>query len=85
MNNYSEDKVDAVIVIGTQLETAMAHWLVVNALWKDILTLEFNMETCMFGGHVKQVIGKSEETLPEFLSAFQSAFAESQTQASSKL
>jgi hypothetical protein len=41
-----------------------------GAIRKDTLVIEANPEPCILAGHVKHLLGKSEETLPELASAF---------------
>jgi len=55
---------DAMIVIGTCLETNMAKQLVSNTLYKELPVIEVNLETAIGAGNNIQVIGKSEQTLP---------------------
>ena len=61
---------DAVLVVGTALETAMAARLVRDALRKGTLVVECNLEQVITQGKALAVIGKSEEVLPRLVGAF---------------
>lgn len=67
-DKYMEEA-DALIVIGTALQTTYALRMVVDMLAKEAPVLEMNMEPCIEVGHVYHVIGKSEETLPKLFGA----------------
>lgn len=61
---------DALIVIGTALETSWAKKMVVETLAREALVIEVNMEPCIEVGHTFQVKGKAEETLPAIFAGF---------------
>ena len=66
VKNFSDD-IDAIVVIGTTLETNLANMLVMKALERDQLVIEINPESVVTEGHVLQVREKSEIALQELL------------------
>ena len=65
-----ESDVDALIVVGTALTTALAFKIVKEWLKRDILTIEVNLEPEWKVGHSVQVIEKSETALPILLKTY---------------
>jgi len=61
---FMDTKMDAMIVIGTALQTGIAKRLVEQALSRqDVPVIEINTAPCIDVGFVVQVVGKSEEVL----------------------
>jgi len=57
-------EIDALVVVGTALQTTYAVRIVVDTLEREMPVIEVNMEPCILVGHTYHVLGKSEEVLP---------------------
>lgn len=55
IRDFCREGLDAVIVVGTALETSMAANLVSKALIDDIMVIEVNPEPCLNEGNVVHV------------------------------
>lgn len=64
---------DALIVIGTALETTFAKTICVEHLKEEKLLIEINPNPCINVGHTYTLIGYSEEALPRMFNAFYKA------------
>lgn len=69
IRNFYEDA-DALIVIGTALETSFAKRIVVEMLHDEKLVVEVNPDPCVKVGHTYQLAGKGEEMLPRIFNTF---------------
>ena len=65
-----ESNVDALIVVGTTLSTALAFRIVKECLKRDILTIEVNLEPKINSGHWVQTIEWAESALPLLFKPF---------------
>ncbi|CAI2367712.1 unnamed protein product [Moneuplotes crassus] len=65
-----DSEIDALIIVGTALQTSLASNIVSHCLMKNILTIDINVEPACHFGSVVEVCGKSEETLPILFSPF---------------
>jgi NAD-dependent SIR2 family protein deacetylase len=63
---------DAMIVVGTALETTFALKMVTETLAREVPVIEVNMEPCIEVGHTYQVAGKAEESLPAIFNTYYS-------------
>ena len=86
IRDFCWDGLEAVIVVGTALETSMAASLVNNALLQDVMVIEVNPEPCLKQGNVVNVNEKSEKALPEILKGMKSVWklSSASTKASEK-
>jgi len=64
---------DALIVVGTALETTFALKIVTETLAREVPVIEVNMEPCIEVGHTYQIPGKAEESLPALFKDYYAA------------
>ena len=65
VQRYCDEEMDALIVVGTALQTALAHQIVMKALRKDTIpVIEVNLESCIPQGFRVLVKEPSEVCLP---------------------
>ena len=72
IDSFRED-CDALIVIGTALETSFAKVICVEHLRKEKLLIEVNPDPCINVGNTYTLIGYSEDALPRLFNAFYKA------------
>jgi NAD-dependent SIR2 family protein deacetylase len=64
VNNFVEN-CDGLIVVGTALATGLAMRTVNECLHRGVPIVEVNIESSINKGNNIQLLGKSEETLPQ--------------------
>lgn len=69
INDFYAD-CDALIVVGTALETTYALKIVTECLAREVPVIEANLEPIIEVGHTYQMPGKSEITLPALFKAY---------------
>ena len=68
VKSFVNDKMDALIVVGTALQTSLARLIVSSAINKDTIpVIEINLEPCIEDGFVIQVCEGSETALPDLV------------------
>ncbi|TNV72520.1 hypothetical protein FGO68_gene9628 [Halteria grandinella] len=71
VRNFVENKMDALIVVGTALQTSYAKMIVNKALLKlEIPVIEVNIESCIPAGFRILVSEPSEKSLPAMVSEY---------------
>ena len=65
-------EMDALVVVGTALETALARRIVVGALQNDILTIDVNPDSVLENGNALIVTEPCESALPKLVDEFKS-------------
>ena len=68
---YAQDKMDALIVVGTALQTSLAKILVNQALVKEsVPVIEVNIESAILNGLCIRVEEGSETSLPKLVAEY---------------
>ena len=65
-----QEQCDALIVVGTALQTNLARQIVNKTASKDCLVIEFNPEPCIDDGLVLQIKEPCDKSLPKLVSKF---------------